>query len=98
MRRFPRSDSRQVLRFPEDTSTGAVPLQEAKWSLVGNRVTSVTSPITVPVLTGPKAEDLGEAGTRGSDGRGQLFPGLAELGIQASQVLQELAGQLVARG
>jgi hypothetical protein len=26
----PRSDSRQAFRFPEDTSTGAVPLQEAK--------------------------------------------------------------------
>jgi len=44
-----------------------------------------------------EAEDLGEAGARGSDGRGQLLLGLAELGIQTSQVLQELAGQLAAR-
>jgi len=44
-----------------------------------------------------EAEDLGEAGARGSDGRGQFLLGIAELGVQASQVLQELAGQLVAR-
>jgi len=30
MRRFPRSDSRQVVRLPEETSIGAVPLQAAK--------------------------------------------------------------------
>jgi hypothetical protein len=45
-----------------------------------------------------EAEDLGEAGARRSDGRGQFLLGIAELGIQAAQVLQELAGQLVARG
>ncbi len=32
-----------------------MPLQEAKWSRLGNRVTPVTSPITVPVLAGPKS-------------------------------------------
>jgi hypothetical protein len=52
-RRFPRSDSRQVFRFPEDTSIGAVPLQAANRSRLANRVTSVTSPMTVPALTGP---------------------------------------------
>ncbi len=35
-----------------------------------------------------ETEDLGEAGARGPDGRGQLLLGLAELGIQAPQVLQ----------
>ena len=42
-------------------------------------------------------EDLGEAGARGPDGRGQLLLGIAELGIQVAQVLQELAGQFVVR-
>ena len=45
-----------------------------------------------------EAEDLGERGARGPDGRGQLLAGVAELGVQAAQVLQELAGQLAARG
>ena len=43
-------------------------------------------------------EDVGEAGARGPDGRSQLLLGVAKLGIQASQVFQELAGQLAARG
>jgi hypothetical protein len=52
-RLFPRRDSRQTLRFPEDTSTGAVLLQAAKWSRPGNRDTSSTSPSTIPAMTGP---------------------------------------------
>jgi hypothetical protein len=35
------------LPLPEDTSIGAVPLQAAKWSRPGNRVTSRTSPMMV---------------------------------------------------
>jgi hypothetical protein len=30
IRRWPRSDRRRAFRFPDDTSTGAVPLQAAK--------------------------------------------------------------------
>jgi hypothetical protein len=44
-----------------------------------------------------EAEDLGQTGAGGSDGRGQLLLGVAELGVQASQVFQELTGQLAAR-
>src|SRR5689334_5456887 len=53
-RLLPRSDSRQTFfRSPDDTSTGAVPFQAAKWSRLGNRNTWRTSPITVPAITGP---------------------------------------------
>ena len=44
-----------------------------------------------------ETEDFGEAGARGPDGRGQLLLGVAELGIQASQVLQKLGGQVAPR-
>jgi hypothetical protein len=39
-----------------------------------------------------EAEDPGERDARGPDGRGQFLLGRAELGIQASQVLQEVVG------
>jgi hypothetical protein len=53
MRRLPRSESRRILRFPEDTPAGAVPLQEAKWSRPGKRDTSAMSPVMVLAMTGP---------------------------------------------
>src|SRR5712691_1589344 len=52
-RRLPRMDRRKIFRWPEDTSIGAVPLYEANLSAVGNRVMSVTSPMTVAAMTGP---------------------------------------------
>ena len=52
-RRFPRSNSRQAMRLPEDTPAGAVPLQAANRSFVGNREMSRTSPITVAATAGP---------------------------------------------
>jgi hypothetical protein len=52
-RQFPRRDSRQTFRSPEDTSIGAVPLQAAKWSRPGKRDTSRTSPMTAAAMTGP---------------------------------------------
>ena len=52
-RRFPRSDSRQMMRLPEDTSAGAVPLSAAKQSGPGNREMSRTSPGTAAATAGP---------------------------------------------
>jgi hypothetical protein len=52
-RRFPRRVSRRALRFPEDTSIGAVPLQSAKRSRLAKRETSPTQPVTVAAMTGP---------------------------------------------
>jgi hypothetical protein len=53
IRRFPRSDSRQTTRPPEDTSAGAVPLQAAKLSGPGKREMSPTSPGTAAATAGP---------------------------------------------
>ena len=41
-------------------------------------------------------EDAGQAGARGADCGGQLRVGLAQLGVQAAEVGQELGGQLAA--
>ena len=43
---------------------------------------------------GADAEDLGEGGAGGLDRGGQLLAGAAQLGVQAAQVGQELAGEL----
>ncbi len=42
------------------------------------------------------AEDLGDGGAAGPDRCGQLLPGLAPLGIEVAQVIEELAGELTA--
>jgi hypothetical protein len=42
------------------------------------------------------AEDLGEGSVARPDRCGQLLLGLAELGIEVAQVLEELAGELAA--
>jgi hypothetical protein len=52
-RRFPRLLSRLTFRCPEETSIGAVPLQDAKWSRFLKRDTSRTSPMTAAAMTGP---------------------------------------------
>ena len=51
--RFPRRESRQILRPPEDTSMGAVPLKAAKGARVGKRAMSPVTPTTVAATTGP---------------------------------------------
>jgi hypothetical protein len=43
------------------------------------------------------AEQAGQAGARGPDRGGQLLVGVAQLGVEAADVGQELAGQLAAR-
>jgi hypothetical protein len=42
-------------------------------------------------------EQASQAGARGPDRGGQLLVGLAQLGVQAAEVGQELGGQLAAR-
>jgi hypothetical protein len=44
------------------------------------------------------AEDLGGRGLRGGDHGGQSLLGVTELGIDATQVVQEVAGELVSSG
>ena len=97
-RRFPRRDSRQAFRCPEDTSIGAVPLQAAKWSRFLKREASRTSPMMVAAMTGPTPEQPGQAGPAGPHGGVELLPGLAELGVDAAQVLDQGRGELPAGG
>ena len=95
--RLPRSDSRQALfRCPDDASTGAVPLRAAKWFRPGNRNTWRTSPITVPAMTGPAPNRPVRLVPGAPDGCGQLLVGVAQLGVEATEVGQELAAQLAA--
>src|SRR5215831_9273702 len=95
-RRLPRSDSRQIVRPPEETSTGAVPVQAAKRSLVANRATPATSPITVAAITGPTPKISVRLVPDALTTTASFFSGLADLGIQAAHVLQELGGELPA--
>src|SRR6516165_5683533 len=95
-RRFPRRDSRQIVRWPEDTSIGAVPLQAAKWSRPGNRDTSRTSPSTRGGDDRADPEQAGRAGPGRGDGDRELGAGLPDPGIDAAQVIKEGRGQLAA--
>ena len=97
-RRFPRRDSRQIVRWPEDTSIGAVPLQAAKWSRPGNRDTSRTSPSTRGGDDRADPEQAGRAGPGRGDGDRELGAGLPDPGIDAAQVIKEGRGQLAAGG
>jgi len=45
----------------------------------------------------PGAEDLGQAGGAGFDRCGEFLADLAQLGIQAADVSQEIRGELAAR-
>src|SRR5215207_1357035 len=51
--RLPARESRCRVWSPEEASSGAVPLQEAKWPLVGNRETSPMSPSSRAAPDGP---------------------------------------------
>ena len=52
------------------------------------------SPVMVPANNWADAEHLGEGGAGGPDRGGELLAGVAQLGIQAAHVLEELGGQL----
>jgi len=95
-RRFPRSDSRQMMRLPEDTSAGAVPLQAAKQSRAGEPGDVADVAGHGGGHRGASAGHLGHGGAAGPDRRGQLAPGVASRGVEAAQAGQELAGQLAA--
>jgi hypothetical protein len=49
------------------------------------------------VWPSPDAEELGHGGAGGFDRRGELLADLAQLGVQAPDVGQELGGELAAR-
>jgi hypothetical protein len=95
-RRFPRRDSRQVFRFPEDTSIGAVPL-------TGGEVVPAGEAGNISDVAGhgggdhrPGAEDLGERGAGCPDRHGETLPGVAHLRVDPAQVAGELGGELAA--
>jgi hypothetical protein len=81
------------LRFPEDTSTGAVPLQAAKRSRLANRDTSATSPITVAAANGPTPKRSVRLVPDARTAAASFFSGLAHLLIQAPHVRQEVGGK-----
>ena len=96
MRRFPRRDSRQVLRFPEDTSIGAVPL-------TGGEVVPAREAGNVGDVADhgggddrAHAEDLGERRPGCLDHHGQLLLRLTHLDAGAAKVFQELGSELAA--
>ena len=72
-------------------------------AVAGGEVIPAGEPGDVPGIAddgvgddGADAEDLSQRGVARLDRCGQLLPGLAQLGIEVAQVLQELAGELVA--
>jgi len=54
--------------------------------------------MTVAATTGPTPEQPGQAGAGRPDRDGELLPGLAQLGVDAAQVLDKGRGQLAAGG
>jgi hypothetical protein len=86
------------LRGPEDTSIGAVPLQAAKWSRPGKRDTSRTSPMTAAAMTGPTPNSPVRLVPVAWTAAASFLPGLADLGVDAAQVIKERRGELAARG
>src|SRR5271156_6666651 len=97
-RRFPRLLSRRAFRCPEETSIGAVPLQDAKWSRFLKRDTSRTSPMTAAAMTGPTPKSPVRLVPDARTAASSFFPGLAQLPVDAAQVLDEGGGELVACG
>lgn len=91
--RFPRRDSRHTLRPPEDTSTGAVPLNAAKRSRVANRAMSPVMPTTVAANHRPDAEDADGRGARRDDDLLEAFLRLGHLPVDAAKVVEELGRQ-----
>jgi hypothetical protein len=95
--RLPRSDSRQAFRPPEDTSTGGGAVE-------GGEVVPAGEPEHLAHVADhgagddrADAEQTGQAGAGDPDRCGQLLVGVAQLGIEAADVVDELGGQLAAR-
>jgi hypothetical protein len=95
--RLPRSDSRQGFRPPEDTPAGAVPLQAAKWSRLGNRNTWRTSPITVPAMTGPAPNRPVRLVPEARTAAASFLLASRSWASRRRDVGEELGGQLAAR-
>jgi hypothetical protein len=94
-RRLPRCESRCTTRCPEETSIGAVPVQDAKPSLVANRVMSPGVADDDGGDDGAGAVDAGKAGAARFDGVGEVGAGVAELQVQVAQVGDVHGGGLV---
>jgi len=93
-RRFPRLLSRQILRWPEDTSIGAVPLTGGEVIAAGEAGHVAGGADHDGRHDRAHAEDLGKGGARCGDRHGQLLFGIAHLGAGAAQVLNERCGEL----
>src|SRR5665648_659032 len=72
--RLPARESRCLTWSPEDASMGAVPVQDAKWSLFGNRVMSPTS-TNSRAARGADPGQVQQVGAGGPDEVGELLVG-----------------------
>jgi hypothetical protein len=98
-RRFPRLLSRLTLRPPARGDLNG------RGAVVGGEAVAVLEAGHVADLADdgggddrPDAEQAGQAGPAGPDGGVEFLPGLAQLGVDAAQVLDERRGELAARG
>src|SRR5438067_11869200 len=91
IRRFPRSDSRQATRPPEDTRRGAVAGREVVPAGEAGDVTDVAE--HRGGYRGADPEDLGHGGAGGPDSRRELLLDVAALDIDAAQAGRELLSQ-----
>src|SRR3954452_24017163 len=91
-RRFPARESRCRLCSPEETSRGAVPVQEANRFRSANRATSPTSARTRAATTGPTPVEVHEPRVPRQDPRLELRGGLLDLRVHGDQLGQFLRG------
>jgi hypothetical protein len=90
--RFPARERRCRTWSPDEASIGAVPFQNAKWALVGNRVMSPTSTSSRAAPVGAYAAQVEQAGVGGPEQLGEFLVGGLLAGVDPLEVSDEFGG------